>query len=444
MALKGIFSLVCLATAPVGAFFLFHIQHRTPTFETATWPYNHVPTTPKEECHTTTILSLFTKGQKEAYKKHIQTLSIDHPLRLGVTRKQRSTGLIHAAEVGNATRLELLLQAGADIDAVDLYRITSLHYAAAHGHLKAVQVLLRWGGSIGSGNVDSSPLCAAFANGHTEIFALMNSHLRDSNSTAALEVPTTHFNDTAVQLQYQFQRDAMALGPSYSKQSTTSVIPFDIDHMGAGSYYIDNAFCDCYIDKLVNLHDSLRKISNKQTENGTASSHRPQSTNAGRRSHYCDTEGWLCAALAAALKEHQQQQQASSLSTQHHVFSHFRFISYLGENATTSFLAPHRDFPVLDRSTGRMSTHTFILYLTTVDRGGETVLLDHLPSAKKIGGHQNNNNDSILLDNKIILYAVKPVKGRLFVFPHACPHAGQSVVTGSKLILRGDICVETS
>jgi hypothetical protein len=91
-----------------------------------------------------------------------------------------------------------------------------------------------------------------------------------------------------------------------------------------------------------------------------------------------------------------------------------------------------------------MSTHTFILYLTTVDRGGETVLLDHLPSAKKIGGHQNNNNDSILLDHKIILYAVKPVKGRLFVFPHACPHAGQSVVTGSKLILRGDICVETS
>ena len=158
-----------------------------------------------------------------------------------------------------------------------------------------------------------------------------------------------------------------------------------------------------------------------------------QSTNAARRSHYCDTEGWLCAALATAL---QQQQQSKSSSSPQHVFSHVRFISYLGEDATTSFLAPHKDFPVLDRSNGRTSTHTFILYLTTVAQGGETVLLDHLPAAAK-NGHQNDN--SRLLDSNI-RHAVKPVRGRLFVFPHGCPHAGRHVVEGSKLILHGEMC----
>jgi len=77
-----------------------------------------------------------------------------------------------------------------------------------------------------------------------------------------------------------------------------------------------------------------------------------------------------------------------------------------------------------------MSTHTFILYLTTVAEGGETVLLDTLPA---------NKNSSLDSSNSIVQCAIKPVKGRLFVFPHACPHAGRHVVEGSKLILRGDI-----
>ena len=34
---------------------------------------------------------------------------------------------------------------------------------------------------------------------------------------------------------------------------------------------------------------------------------------------------------------------------------------------------------------------------------------------------------------------VKPVRGRLLVFPHDCPHAGRPVVDAPKLVLRGEL-----
>ena len=323
------------------------------------------------------------KAIKNEYQQHIKTLSIDHPLCLGVTRKQRTSELIHAAEIGNVTRLEVLLLAGVDVDAVDLYRVSSLHYSRMHGHLEAERMLLEWGAS-------------------------------DMES-----LPTTQLNDTAVQLQHQFEQDENNI-------PIVTTIPFNVCNeigVSGSSFYIDNAFCDDFINKLVDIHDSLSKDENYQHI------HQPQSTNAARRSHYCDTKDWVCRSLANALQYnlHLHEQQSPQ---PHHVFPHFRFISYIGESAKTSFLKPHKDFSVLDRSSGRMSKYTFILYLTTVADGGETVLLDHLPSMK----------DGLNHTDLSIRYAAKPVKGRLFVFPHGCPHAGMPVEDGDKLILRGDMC----
>lgn len=34
---------------------------------------------------------------------------------------------------------------------------------------------------------------------------------------------------------------------------------------------------------------------------------------------------------------------------------------------------------------------------------------------------------------------VKPVRGRLLVFPHDCPHAGRPVIFAPKLVLRGEL-----
>ena len=34
---------------------------------------------------------------------------------------------------------------------------------------------------------------------------------------------------------------------------------------------------------------------------------------------------------------------------------------------------------------------------------------------------------------------VKPLRGRLLVFPHECPHAGRPVIDTNKLVLRGEL-----
>ncbi|KAL3899089.1 MAG: hypothetical protein SGPRY_012705 [Prymnesium sp.] len=68
-------------------------------------------------------------------------------------------------------------------------------------------------------------------------------------------------------------------------------------------------------------------------------------------------------------------------------------------------------------------THTFILSLTDNLAGGETVLLQRLkqPSA--------------------VLASVTPRRGRLLLFPHACPHLARQVVAHGlpKLLLRGEM-----
>ena len=75
-------------------------------------------------------------------------------------------------------------------------------------------------------------------------------------------------------------------------------------------------------------------------------------------------------------------------------------------------LAPHVDLSKkvknsLDHKV-HASTHTFIIYLqSTSDFSGETVLLDkHCSGMSKI------------------LASVSPVRNRILVFPHDCPHAG--------------------
>lgn len=76
----------------------------------------------------------------------------------------------------------------------------------------------------------------------------------------------------------------------------------------------------------------------------------------------------------------------------------------------------------------RTSTHTFILYLTDCDSGGETCLLRQLPGRRFTLTEQEN-----------VIASVQPQAGRLLVFPHACPHSGAEVTCVPKLLLRGEM-----
>jgi hypothetical protein len=107
------------------------------------------------------------------------------------------------------------------------------------------------------------------------------------------------------------------------------------------------------------------------------------------------------------------------------VFPHMRFLNY-AEAGTV--LAPHVDLCRVDSVTGNRSTHSFLLYVTDCEKGGETSLLGDL------SGDERNH----------VLASVSPKRGRLLLFPHACPHEGNAVYDVPKILLRGEVMLSTT
>ena len=100
---------------------------------------------------------------------------------------------------------------------------------------------------------------------------------------------------------------------------------------------------------------------------------------------------------------------------------HMRFLEYAEAGGG---LPPHTDLSRTRRSDGKTSRCTFLLYLTDCEVGGKTVLLERVqPQPCRV------------------LAAVTPKRGRLLLFPHACPHRADEVVEEGlpKLLLRGEI-----
>ena len=93
------------------------------------------------------------------------------------------------------------------------------------------------------------------------------------------------------------------------------------------------------------------------------------------------------------------------------------------------YIAPHRDGVRRDPLTGLETHVSFLLYLTTVPdgEGGETTFLDHLPEECADGEQPH------------VVHSVRPVAGRLLLFPHAQPHQGEAVGSFGKSLLRGDL-----
>eukprot|EP00802_Teleaulax_amphioxeia_P032065 Tamp_35775.p1 GENE.Tamp_35775~~Tamp_35775.p1 ORF type:complete len:101 (+),score=5.91 Tamp_35775:35-304(+) len=87
-------------------------------------------------------------------------------------------------------------------------------------------------------------------------------------------------------------------------------------------------------------------------------------------------------------------------------------------------MAPHVDLSKKTPGDPRGSTRTFLLYLEGCGDGGETVLLEK--EGPTIAGSGR------------CLATVQPVRGRLLIFPHNCPHAGLAVIDAPKLLLRGE------
>ena len=104
----------------------------------------------------------------------------------------------------------------------------------------------------------------------------------------------------------------------------------------------------------------------------------------------------------------------------------------------------------------RKSTHTFMVHLADCPSGGDTVFLQHINQAPNLlhsarGGESSQAQGQAQVEGDGgggggggggVLGAARPMRGRVVVFPHACPHSGLPVVDVPKRFLRGELLVE--
>lgn len=78
-----------------------------------------------------------------------------------------------AAKLGDVEKVEELLEQGVDVDARSRYEATALSFAAQHGHLNVVQILLTHGATVDVRDsfYKVTPLQWAASNGHSEVVA---------------------------------------------------------------------------------------------------------------------------------------------------------------------------------------------------------------------------------------------------------------------------------
>ena len=181
------------------------------------------------------------------------------------------------------------------------------------------------------------------------------------------------------------------------------------NHPGKGSFLIQN--CIASISPLVHLWERLPI---DQTSAKTAK----KAGSCADRSYYCDAEGWIATMLKARIVR-AFCKDGSMIAEENDVIvlPEMRFLHY---STVGSSLAPHIDLCRVDSASGQRSTHSFLLYLTTCDKGGETALLEDLSSEKTLA-------------------LVKPTAGHILLFPHDCPHEGKVVQAVPKLLIRGEV-----
>ncbi len=117
--------------------------------------------------------------QDAVYGGHSATveLLLDRGANIEAVDQRRRTALIYAAATCHSGIVQLLLDRGANIEAVDQYRRTALIQAAGSGHSETVQLLLDRGANIEAANQwGNTALISAAHGGYRKTFRLLASY----------------------------------------------------------------------------------------------------------------------------------------------------------------------------------------------------------------------------------------------------------------------------
>lgn len=360
-----------------------------------------------------------------------------------LTDQQKCDKASGAAVSGDCLVLDALATLGFDMSAViDDYGQTALLIAASHGHARAVRMLLRHGAMsdvAAHGGVTAAS--AAAAHGHAEVLAALADAGADlgtcgSEGLAPIEYVMRRARGTGEGVPQSCSRVPRRVGAPPAR--LVRLIAPDADHPGAGACYIDGGVPEAGLAALVALFGRLPLHPRTKCTQALSD-----------RAYYCDAEGWVGALLrAACLAGRQEAARAAAVDgtgsesgtaaaallgksdatgkapimpCEGEAMEHMRFLIYAEAGGG---LPPHVDLSRTRARDGRTSRCTFILYLSDCDAGGKTVLLDRLTPLPFA-----------------VLAAVPPRRGRLLLFPHACPHRADEVVAEGlpKILLRGEM-----
>ena len=320
-------------------------------------------------------------------------------------RRDRYSRFIGAGDVHSVM---CCLEAGVDVNMTNEYNQTPLYLACWRGHTEIIRLLLNWGADPTiRANGGMSCVNALKANGCYYDVSLLDSLLDHER------IRSPPLKDRLMLGKVENGSADNTPGPTL-----TMLIDFDSIGDGAGAFYVDNAVPEAVLSKIDELFCSLPvDMSDKAVKQKKA---KPCS----KRSYFCDAEGALREKLEFVVKSVFKAGDACAKDILVQVYAEMRFLSY---DEPSGWLAPHTDLSRTDPVSGKRSTHTFILYLTDSMshglEGGETALLaSHTPG------------DAIA--------KVRPKRGRMFLFPHACLHEGCEVVSPPKIIIRGEALLE--
>ena len=364
-------------------------------------------------------------------KRSVQFVALDlaeaSRLGLGCTRTHRDERLHVAAQRGDCYRLDALLAAGVDLGAANDYGQSALFVAAALGHTEFVAQLLDYARRAPivkvlvdqAENSGCTALDAAQRGGHRATAEL----LRAAGATEGARHDLAARGRAA---SVDASAAASTAAPFRVAPRVALLVPAASAHPSAGSATVDDAFSPRFLRRLDAIEAA---IAPQQNCAEVAKRHGKKTLSCATRAFFCDTRGWVCAAIAAALAA-RATRAALGLddAVTIEVRPKLRFLRYC---AAGGVLPPHTDLPKVDdraasiRGENTRSTHTFLLYLTDDTLGGGTALLRTL----RPGGAEN------------ALAVVQPRRGRFLFFPHVCPHEGLAVRFAPKVLLRGELVI---
>lgn len=345
----------------------------------------------------------------------------------GWLRGDRIERLNEAACTDDVLRLLGIIEAGVDIDGCSECGETAAISAAMLGNVDSLRVLCWAGADLSlSDAIGATPASAAAARGYEATLAVVNEFCSEKSSTVSVDSsgPARSGPPRIVSVEPEFQ----CLIDRHAHSA----------HPGCGSGYADRGFSREWLQRLQDTWEKLPTHVADTTAGNTSS--KSYTLTCANRSLFCDAEGWVEAELAPLAEKLLLHTAATGVRVAElKVLPRMRFLSYTTKGGS---MQPHVDLAKRDPSNSiRLSTHTFMVHLADCKSGGETVLFKKL-----VGAVAAVDASELSAEGKVhmpdgVLAAVSPVRGRLLIFPHACPHAGLPVKSVPKLFLRGELLV---